>query len=148
MNIQTLTVTVSAPREVVFNFFADIENLPKWAVGYCERVTLQRGGWWALTAEGDQTVAIDINADSGVVDLRSGHGRERVSLVPIRIVALEPRLTLVSVTLIDVAGLGAESFSRRCRLLREALKKLPVRFGGGELHAGEPTPQLLELGLN
>jgi uncharacterized protein YndB with AHSA1/START domain len=31
MNIHPLTVTVSAPRDTVFNFLADIENLPRWA---------------------------------------------------------------------------------------------------------------------
>ena len=54
MNIHPLTVTVSAPRDTVFNFLADIENLPRWAGAWCERLALQRGRWWALTRHADQ----------------------------------------------------------------------------------------------
>ena len=46
MNIHPLTVTVSAPRDAVFNFLANIENLPKWTGAWCERLMLQRGRWW------------------------------------------------------------------------------------------------------
>ena len=43
MNIRTIALSVAAPRDTVFNFLADIENLPKWAGSWCERLTLERG---------------------------------------------------------------------------------------------------------
>jgi hypothetical protein len=148
MNILTLTITVSAPRELVFNFLADVESLPKWSGGYCESIALRRGGWWAFTADGEQVVAIDSNADAGVIDVRAGPTSERMTLTPIRVVALSARHTLVSFVLIEAPDRGPEVFERRCRIWREAVKGLLNRFGGGELHTPDTTPHLMELGLN
>ena len=67
MHIHPLTVTVSAPRDTVFNFLADIENLPKWAGAWCERLALQRGRWWALTSEGEQVMDMETSAGTGVI---------------------------------------------------------------------------------
>lgn len=144
MNIHPLTVTVSAPREVVFNFLADIENLPKWAGAWCERLALQRGRWWALTTEGEQVMDMETSAGTGVIDLRAGVSPERFRLLPIRVVALSPRRTLISFLVIEGADESDTAFTRRCDRLQAAADGLLQRFGGGEVH---PAP-LAELGLN
>jgi hypothetical protein len=148
MNIRTIALTVSAPRDSVFNFLADIENLPKWAGGYYERITLLRGRWWALTAEGEHVVDMETSAGTGVIDLRAGPLLERVTPTPIRVLALSPRRSLVSITVIEAPDQSAEACERRHRLLLDAANNLVRRFGGGEVHAPDPAPQFLELGLN
>ena len=150
MTIRTIALTLSAPRDGVFNFLADIENLPKWAGGYYERLALERGRWWALTAEGDQVVDVETSAGTGVIDLRSGPLPERMTLMPIRVVALSLQRTLVSVTVIETPEQSAAAFARRYVIWRTAVEGLLKRFGSGELHAveAEPAAQLAELGLN
>jgi hypothetical protein len=145
MNIHPLTVTVPAPRDTVFNFLADIENLPRWAGAWCERLALQRGRWWALTAEGEQVMDMETSAGTGVIDLRAGASPEHFRLLPIRVVALSSRRTLVSILLIEGPDETADAYLRRRELLGKAATGLLKRFGGGEVHAG---PQLVELGLN
>ena len=145
MNIHPLTVTVSAPRDLVFNFLADIENLPKWAGAWCERLALQRGRWWALTSEGDQVVDMETSAGTGVIDLRAGPSPERFRHTPIRVVALSAHQTLISFLLVEGPDETEGSFLRRRERLQNAADELLRRFGGGELHA---TPHLAELGLN
>lgn len=150
MNIRTIALTLSAPRDGVFNFLADIENLPKWAGGYYERLALERGRWWALTAEGDQVVDLETSAGTGVIDLRSGPLPERMTLMPIRVVALAPRRTFVSVTVMGTPDQADRAFARRYLIWRAAVEGLLRRFGSGDRPAGETTavPQLAGLGLN
>lgn len=145
MNVHPLTVTVSAPRDTVFNFLADIENLPKWTAGWCERLMLQRGRWWALTCEGEQVVDLETSAGTGVIDLRAGPSPEKLRLTPIRVVALSPRRTLVSLLLIEGPDETDEAFARRRERLQAAADGLVKHFGGGEVHR---APSLAELGLN
>jgi len=145
MNIHPLTVTVSAPRDTVFNFLADIENLPKWAGGWCERLALQRGRWWALTTEGEQIMDMETSAGTGVIDLRAGVSPDRLRLLPIRVVALSTRRTLISLLVIEGADEANAAFTRRRDHLQTAVDGLLKRFGGGEVHS---APQLAELGLN
>jgi hypothetical protein len=148
MNIQTLALTVCSPRTVVFNFLADIENLPKWAGGWCEKISLARGRWWAFTAEGEQVVDMETNTGAGVIDLRAGPSPERMTLTPIRVIALSPRRTLVSFVLIEAPDQESDAFGRRCQMMRDSLEKSLIRFGGGEMHLPESSPRWLELGLN
>jgi hypothetical protein len=145
MNIHPLTVTVSAPRDIVFNFLADIENLPKWTGCWCERLSLQRGRWWALTAEGEQVVDMETSVGTGVIDFRAGPSPDRFRPLPIRVVALSTRRTLISFLLIEGPDETDEAFGRRRQLLETAAAGLVKRFGGGEIHA---APALAELGLN
>lgn len=145
MNIHPLTVTVAAPRDTVFNFLADIENLPKWAGVWCERLALQRGRWWALTTEGEQIMDMETSAGTGVIDLRAGVSPDRFRLLPIRVVALSTRRTLISFLLIEGPDESDTAFARRRDWLQSAADGLLKRFGGGEVHS---APQLAELGLN
>ena len=148
MNIRTIAVTVSAPRDAVFNFLADIENLPKWAGPWCERLGLERGRWWALTAEGEQVVDMETSAGTGVIDLHAGPSPERRTAVPIRVFALSPRRTLVSFLVIESPDQTPEAYALSHERWLEAARGLLRRFSGGELHAAEPAMEFLALGLN
>jgi hypothetical protein len=145
MNVHPLIITVAAPRETVFNFLADIENLPKWATHWCERLMLQRGRWWALTAEGEQVVDMETSTGTGVIDLRAGPSPDRFRHTPIRVVPLSTRRSLISFLLIEGPDESDEAFARRRALLQAAADGLVKRFGGGEVHA---ATALAELGLN
>jgi hypothetical protein len=145
MNIHPLTITVSAPRDTVFNFLADIENLPRWAGSWCERLALQRGRWWALTSEGEQVMDMETSAGTGVIDLRAGMSPERFRLMSIRVVALSTRRTLVSFLVIEGPDETNDAFAQRRERLQSAADGLVKRFGGGEVHC---APSLVELGLN
>jgi len=148
VNIRTIAVTVAAPRDTVFHFLADIENLPKWAGAWCERLALARGRWWALTAEGEQVVDMETSAGPGVIDLRAGPSPERLTPVLIRLVALSPRRTLVSLIVIESPDQPADAFGLRHDRWVAAARGLIRRFSGGELHAAEPAAEFLALGLN
>jgi hypothetical protein len=148
MNIRTIALTVSAPRDTVFNFLADVENLPKWAGGYCERLSLERGRWWALTADGEQVVDVETSSGTGVIDLRTGPLPERMNLTPIRVLALSARRTLVTLTVLESPGQAADAYERRYELLLAAANGLLRRFSGGEVHAPHVALQFAEAGLN
>ncbi len=148
MNIRTIAVTVSAPRDTVFNFLADIENLPRWAGEYCERVSLERGRWWALTTDGEQVVDLESSSGTGVIDLRAGPLPERMNLTPIRVLALSARRTLVTLTVIEATGQAADAYERRYEIFLGAASSLLRRFSGGEVSAPSVALQFAELGLN
>lgn len=148
MHIRTVSLTVCAPRDTVFNFLADIENLPRWANGSCERVSLQRGRWWALTSQGELTVCTEPDAGTGVIDLHAGPEADRTSLLPIRVLTLSARTTLVSMTLIQAPEMSDEGYEQRYRALVDEARGLLRRFGGGELHADTAEKDLTSHGAN
>jgi len=148
MQIRTIAVTVPAPRGTVFHLLADIENLPRWAGSYCERIGLERGRWWALTTEGEQVLELEAHAAAGVVDLRAGPAPDRLTPTPLRVLALSARRTLVTLTVVETPDQSVEAYERRYQLWREVAEGLRRRFSGGEIHGAETAQRFAELGLN
>jgi len=148
MPARTIRAVVAAPCATVFAFLADIENLPKWAGAYCERIALERGRWWALTAEGEQVLEMDTDAGRGIIDFRAGARPERMTPTPIRLFALGARQTLVSLTVMESSDPAVMEFERRYQLWLAAGDELLRRFSGGDLRVPAAAAQLVELALN
>lgn len=148
MNVQTFTLLVSAPRDTVFNFLADIENLPRWATGFCERLYLERGRWKALTSQGELYCDLEAGNSTGVIDLRTGPSVDRLAVLPMRVVALAPRRTLVTFTFMAGPEWPVGLAERDPAVLHAELTALARRFGGGEVHGPDAVPALVELGHN
>lgn len=82
---RTLVVTVLAPPETIFNTLADIENLPRWASGFCERVFLGRGRWMAFTSLGELFLELEADASAGEIVLHTGWEADRLQALRLRI---------------------------------------------------------------
>ncbi|HVU17184.1 MAG TPA: hypothetical protein VHD32_09665 [Candidatus Didemnitutus sp.] len=148
MNVRTLSVSLSASRERVFNFLADIENFPRWAPSLCERLYLSRGRWMILSSLGDATIDLEASNLTGVIDLRFDLG-DRRALLPLRVVALGPETSLLMLTFVPAPEWPAGILQCDADTLARDAGALIRRFGGGEICAPEPAVMALaELGLN
>ena len=148
MHIRTVSVLLSASRDVVFNFMANVENLPKWATEFCDRIELRRNGWLAYTSQGEMMVESDADDRTGVIDLRIGPSAETLGLLPVRVLHLAPARTLLSFTFIQQPGLPDENYEKQYQSLLVEMRGLIGRFGGGELHAPADALQFGAMGLN
>ena len=75
---RTTVVTLLAGREAVFKLLADIENLPRWAPGFCESVSIVEGRWVALTSCGELYLALETNDSAGEIVLSAGWNPEEL----------------------------------------------------------------------
>jgi hypothetical protein len=71
----TRAVTIEAAANDVFDFVADPENLPRWAVGFCRSIRRDREAgagaserWIVTTAQGDLPIRYVTDRELGVVD--------------------------------------------------------------------------------
>ena len=67
----TRAVTIAAAATKVYEFLADPENLPRWAVGFCRAIRPDReipGRWIVTTAQGDLPIRFVTDAALGVID--------------------------------------------------------------------------------
>jgi len=69
MRTSTQTVEIAARPEDVFEFVADPERLPTWAIGFAKGIRREDGGWLVRTATGAQLpLRVEADAATGVVD--------------------------------------------------------------------------------
>jgi hypothetical protein len=82
---RTAVLTVRVKHDIAFAYLADIENLPRWARGFCERLYLMHGQWVALTSVGELFVAVENGGREGDVVLLAGWQPEQLHRLPIAI---------------------------------------------------------------
>lgn len=143
MHIRTVSISVAVPRDPVFNYLANVENLPDWSTEFCERLELRSGRWWAYTPRGEVLVELEVAAAAGLLDFHVGPAPDRMALFPLRVLPLGPRRTLVSYTFIQQGDVSDEAYEAQYQSLLIVMRGLIRRFGGGELHAFAPEPVAL-----
>jgi uncharacterized protein YndB with AHSA1/START domain len=140
----TAVLTVAAAPAQVFRELADIENLPRWAGGFCERVALSRGRWVGLTSLGEMLLALEADERAGAITLAAGWRERELHEVRLEVAAVGPdeegvvlgsdvasaavRGTRVTFTARPVTG---EDHARLCRALANEWSGLVARLGGG-----------------
>src|SRR5690606_22501866 len=132
MNVRTLAISVAASPDEVFEFLANVQNLPLWATGYCLALREEGGRWMASTPAGEESVFIDSNRAGGCIDIYSGASPEEMSNLPIRILETDTGETVALFVL-----LGCGCCEEAYRGLVEEARGLIDRFGGGELSGCE-----------
>ncbi len=70
MRSDTTTITIETDPKDVVAFVSDPRNLPRWAIGFAKGVRQDGGRWVVSTGQGDVSVAIDVDEQSGTVDFR------------------------------------------------------------------------------
>jgi len=68
MKTNTQSVSIDASPEHVFDFVANPENLPKWAVGFARSITREGDDWVVETASGPARIRYVTDPSLGVVD--------------------------------------------------------------------------------
>ena len=148
MPFRTVSLILSTPSREVFNFLANIENLPVWAVRTCESLRILRGRWYALTCRGEEVVHLEADNQSGAIDVMAGPVPNRMTPLPIRVTALSLTRTLVQMTFIQPSEQSAERYEQEYQWHLEELAGLGRRFGGGELFASAAGTFSTGQGLN
>src|SRR5437763_229400 len=64
----TESVAIEAPPSNVFEFLAQPENMPRWAVRFCKKIRRDGPQWLVTTDRGDMSLVSRAQADSRVVD--------------------------------------------------------------------------------
>jgi uncharacterized protein YndB with AHSA1/START domain len=72
MEHRTVTVLLDAPKEDVFAYLADVENLPKWATEFARELRYDDGKAKVVNGLGEFYFELDADPDTGVIDMYAG----------------------------------------------------------------------------
>jgi len=148
MPFHNVSVILGAPRDRVYGFLANIENVPRWATRTCESLRILRGRWYALTSRGELVMQLEADDASGSIDLLAGPSPGCLTPLPIRVTALSRESTLVQMTFIQAPDQSSERFAQEWQDRLEELRGLCTRFGGGVVHATPAPGPFSGAGLN
>lgn len=127
-DVRALHAAIAAPRDEVFAYLADIENLPRWAKEFCAELEISARGWRAWTPFGDLFLELEADGRTGVIDLRIGDAHEPLADVPLRVWARPDGGSLVGGWLVRAPRQTVPSFTHQTAALTEALQRLGARW--------------------
>jgi hypothetical protein len=128
LNTISLTVTAPAPKEEVFAFLAEIENLPKWATEFCQELKVVDGAYKVVSPGGELFIEYQSNPTTGVIDIFGGPTREEMGLFPMRVVPLPGGVSAVLVTMFQPPNTSDEVFRHQAESLQRELNALARNF--------------------
>ena len=88
MRSNTQTVTIHRNAHDVFEFIAQPENLPKWAIYFCQSIEKADADWWTVTSPEGRTFKLRfiIDRSAGVIDMHISPRAGIEVVVPTRVV--------------------------------------------------------------
>lgn len=120
METQTVTAVLDAPKDEVFSYLAEIENLPRWATEFARELKYEGGKAKVVNGLGELYFEIDADPDTGVIDMYAGPSEDALALFPTRVVDLPGARSAYTFTMFQAPGMPDDLFaSQHEALLRE-----------------------------
>jgi hypothetical protein len=120
MTNRTVTALLDAPKEEVFAYLSDVQNLPDWATEFARELRIEDGKARVVNGLGEFHFAIEADADTGVIDMFAGPTEDELGIFPTRVVALPDGRSAYTFTMFQGPDMPDEIFaSQHESLLRE-----------------------------
>lgn len=128
MRSATVTAVLDAPRDAVFAYMSDVENLPRWATEFARE--LRREGDRYKVVNGLGEFLFDIRADerTGVIDMFAGPAEDQMAVFPTRTVALPDGRTAYTFTMFQAPGMTDDLFEAQRESLRREFHNIERIF--------------------
>ena len=128
MRTATVTTVLDAPQEAVFDYIADVENLPTWATEFARELKRDADGYSVVNRLGEFRFEIRADRDTGVVDMFAGPDRHRMAVFPTRAVALPDGRTAYSFSMFQAPDMPDELFDAQYASLQREFAKIEAVF--------------------
>jgi hypothetical protein len=131
MRTATVTTVLDAPRDAVFSFLADVDNLPLWATEFARELRHDGDRHIVVNGLGEFVFRIHADEQTGVIDMFAGPSEDELAVFPTRAVALADGRTAYTFTMFQGPGMADELFDSQHASLAREFRNIEDHFGDG-----------------
>jgi hypothetical protein len=128
MRSETVTTTVSASRDAVFAYLAEIENLPTWATEFARELRREGDDYKVVNGLGEFYFQICADPAAGVIDMFAGPSKDQMAIFPTRAISLPDGHTAYSFTMFQAPNMPDELFESQYRSLQREFANIEAVF--------------------
>ena len=125
---RTVTAVLDAPKQMVFDYLADVANLPEWATEFARELRFEGGHAKVVNGLGEFYFRLEADPETGVIDMYAGPTQDELALFPTRVVALPDGRSAYSFTMFKAPGTPDELFESQHDSLRREFDNIRSRF--------------------
>jgi hypothetical protein len=129
MRSATVTTVLDASPEAVFDYLADIENLPEWATEFARELRREGKDYKVVNGLGEFYFAIEAEPATGVIDMFAGATKDAMAVFPTRAVALQDGRTAYTFTMFQGPDMPDELFEAQHASLRREFANIERLLG-------------------
>jgi hypothetical protein len=129
MRTATVTTVLEAPKDAVFAYLSEIENLPAWATEFARELRRDDRGYTVVNGLGEFRFDIRADAATGVIDMYAGPAEDQMAVFPTRTVALPDGRTAYTFTMFQGPDMPDELFESQYRSLCREFENIEHVFG-------------------
>jgi hypothetical protein len=120
MQERTVTAVLDAPKDRVFGYLSQIDNLPRWATEFARELRYEDGKAKVVNGLGELYFSIEADRETGVIDMYAGPSEDELSLFPTRVVELPGGRSAFTFTMFQAPRTPDDLFESQYQsLLRE-----------------------------
>ncbi|HKY24296.1 MAG TPA: hypothetical protein VJM07_04015 [Gaiella sp.] len=124
MEHRTVVTVLDAPKERVFAYLAEIDNLPRWATEFARELRYENGKAKVVNGLGEFFFEIRADRKTGVIDMYAGPTEDALALFPGRVVGLPGDRSAYSFTMFQGPEMPDELFESQHASLKRELANL------------------------
>jgi hypothetical protein len=128
MQARTVTAVLDAPKEQVFRYLADVQNLPDWATEFARELKFEDGKTKVVNGLGEFYFSIEADPETGVIDMYAGPTEEELAVFPTRVVGLPGGKVAYSFTMFQGPEMPDELFESQYEALLREFDNIRDRF--------------------
>ena len=125
---RTLTTTLDASKERVFDYLADVQNLPKWATEFARELKVEGERTKVVNGLGEFDFIIRADPATGVIDMYAGPSPDELALFPTRVVELPDGSAAYTFTMFQAPGMPDELFQSQYESLVREFENIRKEF--------------------
>jgi hypothetical protein len=123
-----VTTVLDADARTVFDWMADIENLPAWATEFARELRQEDGRHKVVNGLGEFFFAIRADPGTGVIDMFAGPTEDEMAVFPTRAVPLPDGRCAYTFTMFQGPGMPDELFEAQHASLERELANVERVF--------------------
>ncbi len=128
MQHQSFTAVSSASRTTLFDYLANVNNLPEWATEFCQEMKTVDGKHRVTSPAGELFIVIRADAGTGVIDMCTWPEGGPESTLPTRVVDLPDGGSAFLLTFFQEPGMGDDVFAQMCAATEREMDNIRNRF--------------------
>ena len=119
---------VTVPKDTVFAFLSNTENLPKWSTKFVKKIILADGKYKAITPIGEVFIRLDTNEKAGLIDIYAGPTEDNMTPAYLRIIPLPDDSTAVMFTFFQYTSTSDTIWKIFCEWIKIEVENIKKHF--------------------
>lgn len=119
---------MTVPKDTVFAFLSNIENLPKWSTKFVKKIILVDGKYKAITPIGEVFIRLGTNEKAGLIDIYAGPTENNMTPAYLRIISLSDNSTAVMFTFFQYASTSDTIWRTFCEWIKIEVGNIKKHF--------------------